>query len=169
MWEYDLNCMTIKNGLDSLLSDISNPYLYMMLWSALCFTDSEHLCAAHRACTLGGWFAVLHSYRPGVLHFPLSTAFHTICLHMVTSFLWLKRKLILVWLSMVFSSGLSGNTTEGAFVIFENRARFSSLWDSLRLCKIHGAAGAITWWTKYIRRQDGPKRPISSLATIHRI
>ena len=48
----------------------------------LLFTsDSEHLgptCGAH---TLSRRLTILHGYRLSILHLPLGTAFHTVCLH----------------------------------------------------------------------------------------
>ena len=51
----------------------------------LAFTDSKHLGAAYRADPLRCWFAVLHRYSPGILHFPLRPALYTVSLHLVTS------------------------------------------------------------------------------------
>jgi len=42
----------------------------------------EHLGPTCGTDTLSCWLAILHSYRLGVLHFPLGSAFHTICLHL---------------------------------------------------------------------------------------
>jgi len=55
--------------------------------SELALSDSEHLSAACGAYTLSCRFAILHSYGLGVLHFPFGTAFHTVSLHVGTSFL----------------------------------------------------------------------------------
>jgi hypothetical protein len=57
------------------------------------FADAEHLGAANRAYALGRGFAVLHSDRLGVLHFPLGTAFDTITLHAFLLFLIQENKL----------------------------------------------------------------------------
>ncbi len=54
--------------------------------SGLALSDSEHFSAACGAYTLSRRFAILHSYGLGVLHFPLGTAFHTVSLHVGTSF-----------------------------------------------------------------------------------
>jgi len=43
----------------------------------------EHLCSACRAYTLSCWSTILHGYGFRVFHFPLSTALHAICLHMI--------------------------------------------------------------------------------------
>jgi hypothetical protein len=48
---------------------------------ALAFPDFEHLGAANRAGSLGGWLAVFHFDGCRILHFPLGAAFHTIRLH----------------------------------------------------------------------------------------
>ena len=65
---------------------ISNNYL-MLIRSALALSYPEHLGAACGTNTLCRRLPILHSYGPGILHFPLGTAFHTICLHLFTSFL----------------------------------------------------------------------------------
>lgn len=41
----------------------------------------EHLCATHRAYALSCRSAIFQGYRFGITHFPLGTAFNTICLH----------------------------------------------------------------------------------------
>jgi len=47
------------------------------------FAYAEHLCAANRAATLGGWLAILHRHFFLVLHGPLCLAFNAIrfCCH----------------------------------------------------------------------------------------
>ena len=45
------------------------------------FSDSEHLGAADRAGALCRRLAILHGDGLWILHFSLSSAFHTICLH----------------------------------------------------------------------------------------
>jgi len=57
---------------------------------ALTLAYLEHLGAAYRANPLRCRPAVLHSYRPGILHFPLGATLHTITLHLFTS-LFLAR------------------------------------------------------------------------------
>ena len=54
--------------------------------SALALSNFEHLGATYWAHALGCRPPILHGYRLSILHFLLSTAFHTICLHLVTSF-----------------------------------------------------------------------------------
>ena len=41
----------------------------------------EHLRPTYGTHTLGCRLAILHGYALGILHFPFSTTFHTICLH----------------------------------------------------------------------------------------
>jgi hypothetical protein len=45
------------------------------------FADFEHFSAASWAGALSGWPLVLHRNSFGILHFPLSPAFNTICFH----------------------------------------------------------------------------------------
>ena len=65
---------------------ISGPNLIPIL-SMLCFPYSEHLCATGGAYTLSRWSAILHGDSLGVFHVPLSATFHTVCLHLIDSFL----------------------------------------------------------------------------------
>ena len=66
---------------------------FIQLLEALAFANPEHLGAAYRAGALGGWFAVLHSYRLGILDFSLGAAFNTVSLHLLTlPFLVTKHK-----------------------------------------------------------------------------
>ena len=51
---------------------------------------SEHLGATGWAYALSCWFAILHSYTLGVLHFSFGSAFHTIGLHVFTPFCFCK-------------------------------------------------------------------------------
>ena len=60
--------------------------------SGLTLSDSEHLSTTRRAYTLSCWFTILHSYGPGILHFPFGTALHTVCLHWLTSFFDINDK-----------------------------------------------------------------------------
>jgi len=55
--------------------------------SVLALSYSEHFGAACRAYTLGCWPTVLHSNSFSILHLPLSSALHAVCLHLLTSFL----------------------------------------------------------------------------------
>jgi hypothetical protein len=54
---------------------------------------SEHLGATGWAYALSCWFAILHSYTLGVLHFSFGSAFHTIGLHVLTPFDFCKMVL----------------------------------------------------------------------------
>jgi len=65
-------------------SPLSNSKHYIRI--ALALTNSEHLRTAGRAYALSCRFSILHGYCLSILHFPLSTALHTIRLHLVTSF-----------------------------------------------------------------------------------
>ena len=56
---------------------------YVRVYLAL--ADSEHFRATGRAYTLGCWLAVFHGDAFGVFHFLLGTAFHAVCLHLLTS------------------------------------------------------------------------------------
>jgi len=56
--------------------------------ATLSLANSEHLRTAYWAGSLGCWLAVLHRYAPGIFHFSLSPALDTICLHLVTSFVF---------------------------------------------------------------------------------
>ena len=61
---------------------ISSPFRSLKgLQVDLAFTYPKQLSATDRADTLCRWSAVFHSDFLGVLHFPLSPALHTICLH----------------------------------------------------------------------------------------
>lgn len=51
---------------------------------------SEHLGATGWAYALRCWFAILHSYTLGVLHFSFGSAFHTIGFHVFTPFCFCK-------------------------------------------------------------------------------
>ena len=51
---------------------------------------SEHLGATGWAYALRCWFAILHSYTLGVLHFSFGSAFHTIGLHVFIPFCFCK-------------------------------------------------------------------------------
>ena len=51
---------------------------------------SEHLGATGWAYALSCWFAILHGYTLGVLHFSFGSAFHTIGLHVFTPFCFCK-------------------------------------------------------------------------------
>jgi len=53
----------------------------------LALTYPEHLSPARWTHTLGRRFSVLHSDGLGILHYLLRLAFHTVCLHVFTSFL----------------------------------------------------------------------------------
>ena len=64
-------------------SPLSNSNGYIRV--ALALTNSEHLGATYRTCTLICWFAVFHSYGLGILHFPFCTALYTICFHIHAS------------------------------------------------------------------------------------
>ena len=59
---------------------------------ALALPYPEHLGAAQIAYSLGSWLAILHGYGPGVLHFPLGPALHTIPLHPGSPFLFVLAK-----------------------------------------------------------------------------
>ncbi len=48
---------------------------------ALALPYPEHLRAAGGTDALGRRFAILHDYTLGILHLPLGTALHAICLH----------------------------------------------------------------------------------------
>ena len=60
--------------------------------SGLTLPYSEHLSTTRRAYTLGRRLAILHSYGPGILHFLLGAALHTVCLHWLTSFFDINNK-----------------------------------------------------------------------------
>jgi hypothetical protein len=51
------------------------------------FTNSEHFGATGWTRTLGSGSLILHSDSLGILHFLLGLTFHTVCLHVFTSFL----------------------------------------------------------------------------------
>ena len=51
------------------------------------FANSEHFGATGWTCTLGSGSLILHSDSLGILHFLLGLTFHTVCLHVFTSFL----------------------------------------------------------------------------------
>ena len=51
----------------------------------LTLTDSEHFRATGRAYALGCWRAVFHGDALGIFHFLFGTAFHVVCLHLLTS------------------------------------------------------------------------------------
>jgi hypothetical protein len=53
-------------------------------FSALALSNSKHLSPAHRACPLGRRLAVLHGYCLRILHLPLGSTLHTVCLHFCT-------------------------------------------------------------------------------------
>ena len=76
----------------------NNPGTYV---TALTLPYSEHLGATYRANALRCRFFVFHGYRPGILHLPFSTAFHTIRLHNTPSFLIGKDKPFLHEMSIV--------------------------------------------------------------------
>ena len=59
-------------------------------FSRSAFSYSEHLGATGWAYALRCWFAILHSYTLGILHFSFGSAFHTIGLHVFTSFCFCK-------------------------------------------------------------------------------
>ena len=59
---------------------ISSPsYHSSISYEFLAFTNTEHLGTTSWTYTLCGRFSVFHGYCFSVFHFPLSTAFHTIC------------------------------------------------------------------------------------------
>ena len=60
----------------------SSPHTYHI---SLALAYPEHLSATYRTYTLSCRLTILHGYGFSVLHFPFSTAFHTVCLHRVTS------------------------------------------------------------------------------------
>jgi len=60
--------------------------------SGLTLPNSEHLSSTRRAYTLSGRLTILHSYGPGIPHFPFGTALHTVCLHWLTSFFDINDK-----------------------------------------------------------------------------
>ena len=72
--------------------------------SASALSDSEHLSTTYRAYTLSRWPPVLHGYGFGILHFPLSPAFHTICLHLFTSLFGMYDKLFPPLMSIVIET-----------------------------------------------------------------
>ncbi len=83
-----------KNGLDILSAELSSPYSITIVLRGLCLSYSKHLSTACWAHTLSCWLPVLHSNRFGILHFSLGSAFHTVCLHLFSSFLgiiWYER------------------------------------------------------------------------------
>ena len=51
----------------------------------LTLADSEHFRATGRAYALGCWLAVFHGDAFGIFHFLFGTAFHAVCLHLLTS------------------------------------------------------------------------------------
>jgi hypothetical protein len=57
----------------------------------LALADSEHLGTALWASTLCGWLAILHFDGLWIAHFPFSAAFHTVRLHLCTSFYIYER------------------------------------------------------------------------------
>jgi len=59
-------------------------------FSRSAFSYSEHLGATGWAYALSCWFAILHGYTLGVLHFSFGSAFHTIGLHVFTPFCFCK-------------------------------------------------------------------------------
>ena len=61
--------------------------------------DSEHLGATCGANALSRRLAILHSYRFGILHFPLGTALHTVCLHYSKPPFCMESRLFLVRMS----------------------------------------------------------------------
>ena len=50
----------------------------------------EHLSPTCGTHTLSRWPPILESYGSGIFHFPFGTAFHTVSLHLITPFLYLK-------------------------------------------------------------------------------
>jgi len=62
--------------------------ILMTMMSALTFPYSKHLSAACRAHTLSCRPTIFHSYALSILHLPFSTALHTVCLHLTTSYLY---------------------------------------------------------------------------------
>ena len=75
-----------KEGLEVPVSGISSPfYSYGYISKDLALTDPKHLGPTCGTYTLSCWFTILHGYGLGVLHFPFGTAFHTVCLHYLTS------------------------------------------------------------------------------------
>jgi len=74
---------------------------------ALALPYPEHLGTTLRTYTLGCWLTILHGYGPGVLHFSLGSALHTIYLHLLTScfrFI-MSDKLFIVGMPIAFSGG----------------------------------------------------------------
>jgi len=67
-------------------------------YGGLALTYLKHLGTAHRTFALGRRSAIFHCYSPGVLHFPLSPALHTITLHFLPP--WQIFVLRLIYLSI---------------------------------------------------------------------
>jgi len=59
----------------------------MTAMQALTLAYLEHLGPAYRANPLGRRSAILHGYRPGILHLSLGAALNTVSLHQFTPFL----------------------------------------------------------------------------------
>ncbi len=56
------------------------------------FPYPEHLSTACGTHPLSCGLTILHGYALGILHFPFGAAFHTVRLHLSTSFLSMKDK-----------------------------------------------------------------------------
>jgi hypothetical protein len=54
-------------------------------WFKLAFPYSKHFGPAYGACSLGRRLAVLHRYCLRILHLPLGSTLHTVCLHFCIS------------------------------------------------------------------------------------
>jgi len=65
----------------------------IVIISALTLPYSEHLGPTYGARALSCRLAILHSYTSSILHFPFSTAFYAVGLHVSTSFLLLYLRL----------------------------------------------------------------------------
>ena len=81
----DLYCQIYPASLITLLISIR---------SALTLSYSEHLGSTRWTYTLCRWPSILHGYAFGILHFSFGAAFHTVCLHWLTSLFEYQRQTI---------------------------------------------------------------------------
>ena len=83
----------IKGGWISLYLENPSPFLGVNIYKvSLALTNPEHFRATAWTYTLSGWFAILHGDGFLILHFFFGTTLHTICFHVVTSFVCHETK-----------------------------------------------------------------------------
>jgi len=80
-WQTKKHPADVGSTCPPVQTDCSHTLTGMQNGKLLCPSNTEHLCPARWAHTLGCRSSILHRYSFWILHLLLGMAFHAVCLH----------------------------------------------------------------------------------------